>query len=101
MTKKNNYDEKTESQSDKEDRLLTAIHDACSELGWVISVNYKDNNNETLAGVILGEENFVGNAEILIFEHDEVSNFAIDTNQNGEVLIELKNKKIKGDGFLH
>lgn len=90
-----------ETLDEKQQRLLKAIVDICEEFEWIVSVNYKDNDNETMTGIIIGEEPFVANAEVLIFEHDEVSNFGFEETEEGTQLVELDKDKMKGQGNLH
>lgn len=93
--------EKIETREEKEHRLLGAIIEACEELDWIVSVNYKDKENETMCGVILGEQNFVANAEVLVFEHDEVGNFGFEETEEGIQLVEKNKNKMDGGSNLH
>lgn len=95
------------TEQEKRDKLLDALTNICSEFGWVISIvsdEPPDSNNEAIAkGFIIGSEEFVAEAEILIYEKQEVSNFAMQENEDGiEGLVETnKEDKLKGKKLLH
>jgi hypothetical protein len=96
------------TEEEKRDELVRALENICSELGWVISVIAANDEHSTeesvpAEGIIIGNEEFVQNAEILLYEKSEVQTFAMEPNDEGvEGLIELsKEEKSKGKKLLH